>query len=445
MSQLSTNKQRYTLIPTPFDSKRTNCYIDGSNIVIETIAEYLLRIPADIRDTFIVTVMIPKVGHSAGTFPIATFSTVLADFDFKLYGFVGGLADENFVELPFSQVESFLDLTDTPDSYTGEANKFVKVKSDETGLEFITIEPNFNNTSIVITGDSTKDVTITQANGNVINTTFSVGDPLPVGTLGDVLYVDGTGDWVASNLCTLVNACLGDLYTRVDNLETTVSTQVNTSIPPVNYGYLYNWYAATDSRNIANTGWHVPTNNEWVSLGLFLDPDGDKYNNDAGGKLKETGTTYWQSPNTGATNEVGFNGRGVPHRSDVGVFSGAFVNCYFMADLWIEGYVHTPFISYNTGLLYYTPSAGRPVSTGVAVRLVKDSTTLTNGQSGTYIGNNGKVYRTICIGTQEWLADNLAETKYRDGTTIPIVTDNTAWSNLTTGARCAYNNYDPYV
>ena len=76
----------------------------------------------------------------------------------------------------------------------------------------------------------------------------------------------------------------------------------------------------------------------------------------------------------------------------------------------------------------------------MSIRLIKDSTTLTHGQTGTYTGNDGKVYRTICIGTQEWLADNLCETLYRDGSPIPEVTDNATWAALTTGALCAYNN-----
>jgi len=77
---------------------------------------------------------------------------------------------------------------------------------------------------------------------------------------------------------------------------------------------------------------------------------------------------------------------------------------------------------------------------GKSIRLVKDSTTLTDGQEGTYTGNDGKVYRTICIGTHEWLADNLKETKYRNGDIISVITDDYQWSQLTTGARCAYNN-----
>ena len=36
------------------------------------------------------------------------------------------------------------------------------------------------------------------------------------------------------------------------------------------YGYLYNWYAVNDSRDIAPAGWHVPTDEEWKTLEMVL-------------------------------------------------------------------------------------------------------------------------------------------------------------------------------
>jgi uncharacterized protein (TIGR02145 family) len=67
-----------------------------------------------------------------------------------------------------------------------------------------------------------------------------------------------------------------------------------------NYGALYNWYTVSTG-NLCPTGWHVPTDAELTTLTTYL--GGESV---SGGKLKETGTTHWTTPNTGATNETGF-------------------------------------------------------------------------------------------------------------------------------------------
>lgn len=64
------------------------------------------------------------------------------------------------------------------------------------------------------------------------------------------------------------------------------------------YSVLYNWHSALEA---CPAGWHLPTDAKWTELTDFL--GGLSV---AGGKLKETGTTHWESPNTTATNEVGF-------------------------------------------------------------------------------------------------------------------------------------------
>lgn len=55
---------------------------------------------------------------------------------------------------------------------------------------------------------------------------------------------------------------------------------------------------------------------------------------------------------------------------------------------------------------------------------------------------DGNVYPVVTIGTQCWMAENLRTAHYRDGTPIPNVTDNNAWTQLNTGAWCNYDN-DP--
>jgi len=78
----------------------------------------------------------------------------------------------------------------------------------------------------------------------------------------------------------------------VDYAKTTASYQ--------NYGVLYNWAAA---KIACPEGWHLPSDAEWEQLLNHLGGS-----TTAGGKMKETGTTHWASPNTGATNESTFTG-----------------------------------------------------------------------------------------------------------------------------------------
>lgn len=66
------------------------------------------------------------------------------------------------------------------------------------------------------------------------------------------------------------------------------------------YGALYNFYAVNTGK-LCPTGWHVPSDEEWTTLTTFL--GGYQV---ADGKLKETGTAHWNSPNYDATNESGF-------------------------------------------------------------------------------------------------------------------------------------------
>jgi uncharacterized protein (TIGR02145 family) len=92
------------------------------------------------------------------------------------------------------------------------------------------------------------------------------------------------------------------------------------------YGVLYNWSAAmagsvsstanpSGVQGVCPTGWHLPSDAEWTELSDYL--GGESV---AGGKLKETSTTHWESPNTDATNETGFTALPGGYRDNDGIF-----------------------------------------------------------------------------------------------------------------------------
>lgn len=105
--------------------------------------------------------------------------------------------------------------------------------------------------------------------------------------------------WMAENLVYKTN----NGSWAYDNNESNV----------IKYGRLYNCKTA---RNVSPRGWHLPTDAEWTILNNYL--GGEKI---AGGKLKEIGTTHWQSINTGATNETGFTAIPGGYRIDYGAFN----------------------------------------------------------------------------------------------------------------------------
>ncbi len=88
-------------------------------------------------------------------------------------------------------------------------------------------------------------------------------------------------------------------------------------------GGLYQWsemmnYALEpQGQGICPDGWHIPTDTDWKVLEGSVDsnygignPEWDNFDwrgSDAGGNLKQTGTTTWMPPNTGATDAFGFS------------------------------------------------------------------------------------------------------------------------------------------
>lgn len=138
--------------------------------------------------------------------------------------------------------------------------------------------------------------------------------------------------WMAENLKTTRNEDGTDIPNVTDNTTWTELTTgawahyENTSSYENPYGKLYNWYAVADPRNVCPAGWHVPTDAEWTVLTDYLGGE-----NVAGGKMKSTGTQYWDSPNIGATNESGFSGLPGGYRNHI---VGFFFNLGNLGGWW---------------------------------------------------------------------------------------------------------------
>lgn len=211
---------------------------------------------------------------------------------------------------------------------------------------------------------------------------------------------------------------------------------------------LYNWFAATydvGGASIAPVGWRLAINLEPHNLMTFIDPDGTRPNNDAGGHLREIGFEYWNSPNIGATNLTRFNARGAGYRDQNGIFTDLKEVFYFWSPSAWDGTIQKTVSVLSTQTVNFGVEGDGGAITmhknsGIPIRLIKNSTTLTNGQEGTMIDIDGNVYQTICIGTQEWMAEDLRVRHYNNGVVIPIIFDNTEWSNDVNGAMSWYDN-----
>lgn len=183
----------------------------------------------------------------------------------------------------------------------------------------------------------------------------------------------GAQTWMAHNL-KVTHYRNGDAITRVVNdyywsillsgayIEYDFLNILNVST----YGLLYNFYAVNDYRNLCPTGWHVPSHDEYSTLADNL--GGPSI---AGGKLKETGTVHWQTPNEGATNETGFTALPGGARWGNGIFENIGKNGFWWTSTEAvdnAGYNHSMIYSGS----YIGFSSSYKKTNGFSVRCIKD-------------------------------------------------------------------------
>ncbi len=311
--------------------------------------------------------------------------------------------------------------------------------------------------------------------------------------------------WFAENLATDQYRNGDPIPTGFDNTTWSATTNGAFAIynqEPVNdsiYGKLYNWYTTVDSRGLCPTGWHVPSDCEWMylegSLGMSV-LDQEVYGNRGtyeGGAMKSI--TGWTSPNTGASNSSGFAAFAGGYRSDTGIY-GTIGNF----GVWWSSTEEDSYFAWLRELYYlnsFVYRSGNSKSYGISVRCVRDlefthiggctdgaacnfmvsanqddgsclylnaacndgDTNTTNKvinescicaetivNNGIYTQGNGvsdidgNNYTSIIINGQEWMQQNLVVTKYKNGDPILTGLSDDNWQSTSSGAYAIYNN-----
>jgi len=179
-------------------------------------------------------------------------------------------------------------------------------------------------------------------------------------------------------------------------------------------GYRYNWWAASDARHITPAGWEIP---------VFQ-------------ILSDICSALTLDPSIINTNQLGY-------RLD----DGSFAELNTSMILWSKtehtsipesGYIGSLELPSGYETAYYDKNYG------FCLRAIKSNTSLAEGETGAMTGNDGKIYTTKCIdvaGTLiEITTENLCETLFRNGESIPELITDVAWLGASGAGRCSFDN-----
>lgn len=172
---------------------------------------------------------------------------------------------------------------------------------------------------------------------NLNATTFSNGDSIP--------HVISSTQWRSLNNVGAYS------YPTISQMQSTAGVN------------LYNWFVISDPRNICPTGWHVPSNDEWLILNDYLG------GTDAGGKMKSI--SGWNTPNVSATNESGFSGLPAGYRNG----EEGFFNSVGYQGAWWSSTSYNNFNAIGRALFSNNgsvSSVNEDKGTGMSIRCIRD-------------------------------------------------------------------------
>ena len=223
---------------------------------------------------------------------------------------------------------------------------------------------NYGNEVSFTTAASTA-LTVTDIDGNIYQTVAICNQIWTKKNLNVTKYRNGDVIPQVTDPTEWGNLTTGAWCYTIDN-ATNQPSQSSSLV----YGKLYNWYAVNDPRGLAPSGYHIPTTTEWTTLTNCL--GGSSI---AGGKMKESGTNHWNSPNTGATNSSGFTSLPSGYKNNYGMLVGS------TAMFWSSSLINTNLANYvwmfsdynyTDSVLQTTWPPNSNVKSGCSVRCLKD-------------------------------------------------------------------------
>jgi uncharacterized protein (TIGR02145 family) len=244
------------------------------------------------------------------------------------------------------------------------------------------------------------------------------------------------------------------------------------------YGRLYNGYAANDSRGLCPSGFHVPSDGEWMTLEMALGMTSSEVNG-TGGRGSDQGAQM-KTPSWGGTNASGFSALPGGYRygngnfDDQGLDGSWWSSTSSGANTWYRhldsgnSLISRNYISIRAG---FSVRCIRDSESGVCLDPDGDSVCAEDEVSGctdsgasnfnpaateadesceypgpvqcggaTTVTFDGHTYALVAIGTQCWFAENLRSDNYRDGDAIPGNLSDAQWTSTPAGAQAIYGN-----
>jgi uncharacterized protein (TIGR02145 family) len=339
----------------------------------------VMQIPVNIIDSIAYSVLIPNNLATLTTLPITNLTDTTASSGGNITDDGGSLITQRGIVWSTSPNPTIAD------NFTSEGSGTGSFSSNLTGLiagNTYYLRAYATNSAGTAYGNELSFYNITSNSGQDV--TYN-GYTYPTIILGN------GQEWMAHNLRTTQYNDGTSIPLVTDEAQWAVNDNID-SLPMMcwyfndqftytanNFGALYNWYAVNPltngNKNVCPSGWHVPTDSEWSTFINYLDPNADGGNNNgngniAGGKMKSSGTQYWQSPNNGASNESGFSGLPSGCRGSNGAFNANGIIC-----LWWCSSEYSPGNAWQRQLGNDSSSVSRGFNNkgfGFSVRCLKD-------------------------------------------------------------------------